>query len=388
MERKDCMLLPNWKKMVIKVGSALIAPDGAGCADKHMAPLARFITACRHRDQEVILVSSGAVAAGLAQVGKGPRGGRRSIPEKQALAALGQAQLMASWSRFFDFPCAQILLTRDDLHNRKRFVNAQNTLRALLNLGALPIVNENDSVAVDELKVGDNDNLAAHIAVLAGADLLLILSDVDGLYESNPRVDPEARLIPLVETIDDAIFARAGGSGSSVGTGGMRTKLEAAVKATARGINTVIANGSSEATMETLHQGNCPGTLFTRTGSPIAARKHWLKHALPLSGTLAVDGGAAAAMCESGASLLPSGLTSVRGNFQRGDAVAVVNHQGENLARGLVQYSAEQLQRIRGRRSSEITEILGFAYTDVIIHRGDMVMYEQPRALAKQAKNN
>ncbi len=373
-EGGDTVQLPEWKKVVVKVGSALVAPDGAGVRARHMLTTARFITECRRRGKEAILVSSGAVAAGLGSFGEPT--GKRSIPEKQALAALGQAQLIAAWSRFFDFPTAQILLTYDDLHSRKRYVNARNTIRALLKLGALPIVNENDSVAVDELKVGDNDNLAAHMAVLADADLLLILSDVDGLYEANPRENPDARLIPRVTEIGPETYDLAGGKGSAVGTGGMVTKLQAADKATARGIEVVIANGRKDETVDALLQGLNPGTHFTRGASPLAARKHWLLHALPERGVITVDRGAERALCERGASLLPSGVIDVRGDFQRGDAVTIQGPGGEPQARGLAQYSADQLQRIKGCRSNDISGILGFSFTDVVVHRGDMVLLE------------
>jgi len=322
----------------------------------------------------VILVSSGAVAAGLGSCPGLVR--KRSIPEKQALAALGQSLLMEAWRRFFDFPTAQILLTHDDLRNRKRYVNARNTLRTLLELGALPIVNENDTVAVDELKVGDNDNLAAHVATLVEADLLLILSDVDGLYTANPSTDPGARLIPSVATIDASVFARAGGRGSKVGTGGMITKLEAARKATSAGIEVVIANGREDRTVEALLAGRCPGTHFVRNGSPMAARKHWLLHTLPVRGRVTIDTGAMRAVRDRGASLLPSGVVAVAGDFQRGDAVAIASADDSFAARGLAQYSAEQLERIKGVQSAEIAEILGFAFTDVIVHRGDLVLLE------------
>ncbi|MEL6716709.1 MAG: glutamate 5-kinase, partial [Planctomycetota bacterium] len=220
--------LRPWTRAVLKVGSALVAPDGRGCSTTHALGIARFVLDAHARGREVILVSSGAVAAGLATQPEAASGASRTIPQKQALAAIGQARLMAHWDRLFDAPCAQILLTHDDLADRTRFLNARTTLAELLALGAIPVVNENDTVAVEELKVGDNDNLAAHVAVLAEADLLIICSDIDGLYDADPRTTPEARLIPVVERVDERIHALAGGAHHPSATGGMRTKLQAA----------------------------------------------------------------------------------------------------------------------------------------------------------------
>lgn len=367
--------IPKYKRIVIKVGSALVAPDGRGCSNRYLLPIAQFISLQRQRDVQVVLVSSGAVAAGKDILPEQPRW-QRSIPEKQAFAAIGQARLMETWNRFFDFPCAQILLTYDDLNNRRRFVNAQNALIEIMRLGALPIVNENDSVAVDELKLGDNDNLAAHVAVLVEADLLLILSDVNGLYTANPQTDPDALLIPEVHDMDDSIETLAGDSVGPHGTGGMITKLQAAKKATSRGIDTIIANGRQPQSLEHLGKGLCPGTLFHRKTSAIAARKHWLQHALTASGTVEVDAGAAKALLQDGASLLPSGVIGLSGSWRHGEAVTVV-HKGMPIAKGLCQYGSDALARIKGHKSSEIQDILGYSYHTVIIHRGDMVMFHE-----------
>lgn len=371
--------LPQWKKAVVKVGSALVAPDGNGCRSRYLLPIAGFLAACMHEGKEMILVSSGAVAAGRTVLANDAQASRRTIPEKQALAAIGQSQLMATWSKFFDVPCAQMLLTYDDLLNRRRFVNTKNALAELLRLGALPIVNENDTVATDELKVGDNDNLAAHVAVLAEADLLIILSDVDGLYDKNPRTHEDAQKIGEVAKIDAGVYALAGPSHHHVGTGGMVTKLQAADKAAARGINTVIANGHDPDTFDALLSGLCPGTFFHRTTNPAKARKHWLRHTLPTSGHISVDLGAEKALLVDGASLLPSGITGVTGTFRHGDAVSVLGPTGEVLAKGLCQYGSESLHLIKGKKSKEIPEILGFSYSDVIIHRGDMVLMESTK---------
>ena len=254
--------IPAWRRAVIKVGSSLIAPEGRRCSTKHTLAIARFIIESREQGREVVLVSSGAVAAGVSTQPTQHQNGKRSIPEKQALAAIGQALMVASWSRLFDFPCAQLLLTYDDLFTPTRCANAKNTLMQLLAWGTLPIVNENDTVAVEELKVGDNDNLAAHVAALAEADLLIICADVDGLYDANPRLNPNAQLIREVHSVDDTVFALAGDKGSALATGGMRTKLEAAANATAHGINTIILNGTQGVNFEHLLEGYRPGTIF------------------------------------------------------------------------------------------------------------------------------
>ena len=372
--------MPDWKRVVIKVGSALIAPEGDGCRSRYLLPIARFITESLNRGREVVLVSSGAVAAGLGAVpGQGAKR-YRTIPEKQALAAIGQSRMMDVWARLLDAPCAQILLTHDDLRNRKRFVNAKNTLEQLLSWGTLPIVNENDTVAVDELKVGDNDNLAAHVAVLADADLLLILSDIDGLFNANPRLDETARLIPKVSVINQAIYDLAGDSHRAIATGGMVTKIQAAEKATSRGITTVIANGSKGLTLELLLDDRCNGTIFEPVADIVNAKKHWMQHAVPTNGYIVVDEGAAKALTQNGASLLPKGILSIRGQFKHGDAVEILcrrNHKDILLAKGLTQYGSEQLAKIKGCHSDEMQAILGYAYIKVAVHRRDMVLLEE-----------
>lgn len=364
--------LPRWSRAVVKVGSNLIAPGGGRLSTRHLLGIARLIARLREGGREVVLVSSGAVAAGRALLG-GHEG--RAIPAKQALAALGQPRMFEAWARLFDGPSAQVLLAYDDLRNRRRFVNAKNTLRELLRLGVLPIVNENDSVAVDELRVGDNDNLAAHVAVLVDADLLLILSDVDALYEADPRRHPGARRIARIEAIDEAVMALAGGAGSAVGTGGMRTKLEAAKKAAARGIATVVARGSCPVALEALARGECPGTLFAATASRVSAKRHWMRHALGCEGRLCIDAGAVRALRERGASLLPAGVREVQGSFRAGDAVEVIAEGEERpFAKGIAQYDAGDLKRIAGRPSAEFPALLGYEGPETAIHRDDLVL--------------
>jgi glutamate 5-kinase len=365
----------TWRRVVVKVGSNLIAPGGLRTSTRHLLPVARFVAEAADAGREVVIVSSGAVAAGRAVLGAAS--GSPSIGVRQALAAIGQPRMFETWARLIDRPCAQVLLARDDLQNRRRFVNAKNTLRALLELGTIPIVNENDSVAVDELKVGDNDNLAAHVAVLVEADLLVILSDVAGLFDADPRVNPAAQLIPRLPGIDEAVMALAGGAGSVVGTGGMRTKLEAAAKAAASGITTVIASGHDGDALAATLRGEWRGTLVDRAATRINAKAHWLKHALVAAGRIIVDDGASGALVQRGASLLPAGVTEVEGEFRAGDLVEVVcrGPQGEHaIARGLSQYDAAELRRIRGRPSQGIESVLGYPGAETAVHRDDMVL--------------
>jgi glutamate 5-kinase len=365
-------LLPPWKRAVVKVGSNLIAPEGQRLSTRYLLGIARLIIDARSQGREVVLVSSGAVAAGRALLGETEPLG---IPAKQALAALGQPRMFEAWARLFDFPCAQVLLGYDDLQNRRRFVNAKNTLREVLRLQALPIVNENDSVAVDELRVGDNDNLAAHVAVLVEADLLLMLSDIDGLFDADPRSNPHARLLQRVTAVDDAVMALAGGAGSGVGTGGMRTKLEAAAKAGARGIPSVIANGRDGSALEAIVRGECRGTLFDAASSQLSAKDHWMRHALASQGRIVVDAGAARALRSRGASLLPAGVIDVAGSFRAGDAVEVFEGEGGSaFAKGIAQYDAIELKRIAGRPSAGIAQVLGYAGPETAIHRDDLVL--------------
>lgn len=360
----------GWQRAVIKVGSALIAPDGNHCSAQYLLPIAQFISASRALGKEVILVSSGSVAAGR---GKINHKHRPSIAEKQAMAAIGQTKMMANWASLFDFDCAQILLTADDFHNRTRYVNIKNTLRELLKNQALPIVNENDTVVTDELKVGDNDNLAAYTAMVAQADTLIICSDIDGLYDADPRVNPKARFIPQVLEINAQIHALAGGAGSLVGTGGMRTKIQAAQKCTNSGIQTLIVNGHNSQVFAKLLDEKQPGTLFIPSKTRDKARSQWLRYTLKSKGKVIIDYGAQQALTNRGASLLPSGVVSVAGAFQPGEAVDI-EYQGLTLAKGLVLYGAVELNQIKGLHSDRIESVLGYSSGEAVIHRDDMVL--------------
>ncbi|MBO9662734.1 glutamate 5-kinase [Dokdonella sp.] len=373
--------LPNWRRAVLKVGSSLLTGADGELSGRHARGLAAFIAASRAAGREVVLVSSGAVAAGRARVpADAPRGG--GLVLRQALAALGQTRMVGLWQDLLDGAVAQVLLSHDDLRNRRRYLNARDTLLELLRLRAVPVINENDTVAVEELKLGDNDNLAAIVAALVDADLLLIASDVDGLYTAHPRLDPHAQPIDRVDAITPAVLAMAGGAGSAVGTGGMRTKLEAATKAAKAGIATVLFNGTDAATVAALTEGRLHGTCFAASGSRLAARKYWLRHAPGSGGRLRVDAGAVRAVL-GGASLLPGGIVGVDGEFARGDLVEVVAPDGDGarvVARGLCQYAAGEVRRLAGRHTREIESILGFSYGDTVIRRDDLVGFEETTA--------
>ena len=364
--------LPSWRRAVLKVGSSLLAADGGGLTPRFALGLAQFVSANLLAGREVVIVSSGAVAAGRAIVPKAAEASA-TMAARQALAALGQAQLIALWQRFFERPVAQVLLTHDDLRNRRRYLNARATLNELLALGALPVVNENDTVSVDELKLGDNDNLAAIVAALVDADALFIATDIDGLYTADPRRDPQAQPINDVPELTAEVLAMAGGSGSAVGTGGMHTKLQAAAKAGAAGIDTFLFNGRSGEVVRGLAQGRLRGTRLHAGRSRIAARKYWLRHAPVEPGAIMVDAGAALALCEKGASLLPGGVAGVEGEFRRGDMIEV--REGERcIARGISQYSAVDVRRIAGGHSRAIEATLGYDYGGNVIHRDDLVL--------------
>lgn len=360
----------TWHRAVIKVGSSLIAPDGNQCSATYLLPLARFITASLSQGKEIILVSSGSVAAGRSKI---RHHHHPSIAEKQAMAAIGQMEMMANWQRFFDIPCAQILLTADDLHNRVRYVNIQNTLRELLSNKVLPVVNENDTVAVNELKVGDNDNLAAYTALVAQADTLIICSDIDGLFTADPRKDETARLMDEVTTIDESIYAIAGGAGSTVGTGGMRTKIEAADKCTKSGIQTLIVNGREGVVFDELLDGKIVGTYFSPQLNNDKARTGWIRHTLKSAGEVHINVGAKHALVESGASLLPAGVIAVDGDFKPGEAVNIV-FDSHTLAKGICLYSSADMDTIKGLKSDQIEQKLGFIVGDAAVHRDNLVL--------------
>lgn len=368
------MSTPAWRRAVLKVGSALIAPDGNGCSAKYLLAIARFITQCRERGIDIVLVSSGSVAAGRSHFDFSHQ--NLPVALKKAMAAVGQNEMMSNWSRFFDFPCAQVLLTHGDLGDRERYVSIKNTIEALLENQILPIVNENDTVATDAMKVGDNDNLAAMVATVADADTLVICSDVDGLYDKDPTVFSDAKRLPVVEEIDEHIFSLAGPPRNAIATGGMRTKVEAAEKASSHGIDTYIVNGRDGDTFEQLLRGDNPGTLFRKHHSPLSNRKHWLRHTIKAQGAVVVDHGAAQALVEDGASLLSTGVTDVEGEFERGDAV-IIREGDKALAKGICQYSSWELNYLKGRHAGTINDTVEPGHPDEVIHRDNLTILEE-----------
>jgi glutamate 5-kinase len=373
--------LPAWRRAVLKVGSSLLAgfadQSGGGLDPRYAAGLARFIADARAQQREVVLVSSGAVAAGRSRIEAGGNG----IVLRQALASLGQASLIAFWQGLSPVPVAQVLLTHDDLRNRRRYLNARASLRELLRLGALPVINENDTVAVDELKLGDNDNLAAAVASLVDADLLLIATDIGGFYSGHPQRDPNARPISRVAAVTPELLLAASGGAGALGTGGMRTKLEAAAKAATAGVATALFCGRDAQVVAALSEGRLHGTLVAARTDRLRARKQWLRHA-PANGCLRIDAGAIAALHERGASLLPGGVVAVEGEFRRGDVVELCA-AGEGsavLARGLVQYNSVEVGRLKGRHSRDIEALIGFRYGESLVHRDDLVLLERADA--------
>jgi glutamate 5-kinase len=374
--------LTRARRLVVKVGSGLITSPGEGLDAKRIRSLAGDIAAIVGERRDVALVSSGAIAAGTARLGLTSR--PRSIPEKQAAAAVGQSALMWHYEQAFKrhgIKVGQVLLTSQDISDRGRYLNARNTLLALLDFGVLPIVNENDTVAVDEIKVGDNDNLAALVAHLIDADLLVLLTDVDGLYTGDPRRDPSARRIETVEAVTEEIrnlcFDDVGRDGR-VSVGGMVTKLEAAQKAGASGIPMVIASGREPGTLARVLKGEPLGTHFLPRDDRLAARKRWIAFAVPPQGRLTVDAGARKALTENGKSLLPSGVVGVQGEFSAGEVVAVTETDGQEFARGLVNYDAGELRKIRGAKTAEIEKTLGYKGLAEVIHRDNLVVLSGP----------
>ena len=363
------------RRVVVKIGSSLLSAE-EGLDLRRIRTLVQEVAELATNGREFILVTSGAVAAGRARLRLRER--PKTIPQKQAAAAVGQIDLMAAYKECFEARgrhVAQILLTREDLSNRRRYLNAKHAIAALLEARVLPIVNENDSVAVDEIKLGDNDNLSAAVAALVEADLLVILSDVDGLYTADPRQQPDAQPVPVVEASDPQAERYAAASSGRLGTGGMATKLEAARKAAAAGISTIIADGRSDDALGRVLDPNAAcGTLVVPSTDRLASRKHWIAFTLRPQGVLHLDAGAAAALRERGRSLLPSGVKVVEGAFGAGDCVRCVAPDGAEVARGLVNYSAGELRRIQGAHTRDIDSILGYKISDEIIHRDDMVI--------------
>jgi glutamate 5-kinase len=379
--------LTRVRRIVVKVGSGLVTAPERGPDPGRIHALAADLAAVLAGRRQVVLVSSGAIVTGAARLGL--EGRPRTIPEKQAAAAVGQSALMWRYAQAFrrhGREVAQVLLTGQDIADRTRYLNARNTLLTLLDFGVLPIVNENDTVAVDEIKVGDNDNLAALVAHLVDADLLLLLTDVDGFYTGDPRRDPAARRLDTVDAVTAELERLVYDDSASISVGGMGTKLQAARKATGSGIAMIIAGGREPAVVQRVLQGEPLGTYFAPRGDRLAARKRWIAFAVPPQGRLTVDAGAQRALTERGKSLLPSGLVDVTGAFEAGEVVALAGPGGEEFARGLVNYGAAECRRLRGARTSAIEQALGYKGFDEIVHRDNLVLLSTGGAAAGGAE--
>ncbi len=376
MKRKG--IIKNAQKVVIKVGSSVLTTSRKGIDLRRVQRLTEGIYDVVESGRKVVLVSSGAIAVGMDRLGI--RGRVDGIPVKQAIAAIGQPHLMALYDEYFQrkgIQISQILLTRDDLNHRRRYLNARDTITSLFKFGALPIINENDTVVVEEIKVGDNDNLSVLVSGLIQADLLIILSDTEGLFDKDPKVYPDACLISEVDEINEGVMCAAGGSFSPTGIGGMPVKLEAIQKAASFGIPTILASGKREHVLREIFSGKDVGTLFMPQRDPLSCKKQWVAYGVRSSGVLFLDDGAVKALLYGGKSLLPTGVVRVSGNFERGEAVDIRNLSDELIAKGLVNYSVQEVEKIKGQRSFKIKKILGYTYGDELVHRDQLVILTQ-----------
>lgn len=365
----------KYRRIVIKIGSALLVERGTGLKASWLDAMCADIVALRAAGCEVLVVSSGAIALGRTVLSLAP--GALKLEESQAAAAVGQIALARAWSESLSASgvvAGQILLTLGDTEERRRYLNARATISQLMKLGAVPIINENDTVATSEIRYGDNDRLAARVATMTGADLLVLLSDIDGLYTAPPHLDPDARFLDTIAEITPEIEAMAGGAASELSRGGMRTKIDAGKIATSAGCAMIIASGKPHHPLRALAEG-ARSSWFAPSGSPVTARKTWIAGQLLPAGSLSIDAGAENAL-RSGKSLLPAGVRVVKGAFSRGDTVAILNGAGREIGRGLAGYDADEARLIAGRKSSEIPDILGYAGRAAMVHRDDMVMVQ------------
>jgi glutamate 5-kinase len=363
---------------VIKVGSSTLTTEDGHPNPEYIRSLAADVLELKSNGYSPILVSSGAISAGMQALKLSGR--PRTIPQKQAAAAVGQGLLMHLYSTVFErlgITVAQMLLTKDDLNDRKRYINSRNTLNALIKMGAIPIINENDTVAVDEIRVGDNDTLAAMVAAQADASALVILSDVDGLYTHNPNEQPDAKIIRVIEKVDRRIEGLAGGVGSAFGTGGMRTKINAARICSRSGVTMYIANGKACRAIARALSGEIGSKFLPNNAVLLKSKKRWIAFGSTPCGTLIINSGASKHIVHGGSSLLPAGIVEVTGEFSGGDMIAVVDETGLTVARGIVNYSADSLRQIMGKQSTAIEETLGTAGPDEAVHRDNLVLTTQ-----------
>ena len=378
--------MEKYRRIVIKIGSALLVDRKTGLKKQWLDGMCADIAALKARGIDVLVVSSGAIALGRTVLDL--PSGVLKLEESQAAAAVGQIALARAWSESLStdgIVAGQILLTLGDTEERRRYLNARATINQLLKIGAVPIINENDTVATSEIRYGDNDRLAARVATMTGADLLVLLSDIDGLYTAPPHLDPEARFLETIPAITPQIEAMAGGAASELSRGGMRTKIDAGKIATVAGCAMIIASGKTDRPLQAIAEG-ARSSWFAPSASPVTARKTWIAGQLLPAGSIAIDAGAETALV-SGKSLLPAGVRQVTGSFSRGDTIAIIGTEGREIARGLAGYDADEARQIIGRKSSEIAAILGYAGRAAMVHRDDMVMTAARREAEPQGSD-
>lgn len=373
LSRKD--IIKNINTAIIKIGSSVLTDDDGMLDESVFSVLAEQISGISKKGIKVVIVSSGAIASGMKKLGL--KNKPNDIHMKQAISACGQTSLIANYEQAFKkhgYDVAQILLTHDALSNRTRFLNARKTIRHLLDMKIIPVINENDTVSFEEIMFGDNDNLAALVTTLVEADVLILLSNIDGIFDFDPKKRSDAKLIPMIEEVDSKIEKIAGGTTGRTTTGGMKTKILAAKKAATLGVPSIIANGKDEKVLEKIFNSQDTGSLILPAKEKLKVRKQWIGFALKSVGKLFLDDGASRAITENGKSLLPSGIVKVEGTFGIGDPVSCYNADNAEICRGLTSYNSSELSRIMGKKSSEIENILGYKYGDVVIHRDEMAI--------------
>ncbi|MCP4416975.1 MAG: glutamate 5-kinase [Chloroflexi bacterium] len=364
-----------YQRIVVKLGTSVLTDGSPELDHPHMVELVRQCADMHREGKDIIVCTSGAIAVGRHRLGFPDI--PNTVTNKQMFAAVGQSRLMQMWERYFEIfgiHVGQILLTRADVTNRSRYLNARDTLQTLLENRIVPIINENDAVATEEIKVGDNDNLSALVSTLSEADLLLLLTDQPGLFTADPRTNPDAQLIPEVNKIDETVKALAGGSVSGLGVGGMATKLQAADTARRAGADVVIASGHAPNVIARIASGESVGTRFPALENPLENRKRWIFAGRKTQGTIVIDDGAVRALLKNGRSLLPAGITAVNGTFGRGDSICIEDPNGQELARGISRYTSNDLHQIAGLQSNQIEATLGYGYGSVIVHRNDLIL--------------
>ncbi len=368
-------LISDIKRVVLKIGSSMLTDSDGNLLESRFGDITAQVSELRSRGIEVIIVSSGAIASGMKKLGINERG--IDIHTKQAIAACGQSSLIWSYEKGFsrfNINVAQILLTHNGFSDRKRFLIARKTIQRLLEMGIIPVVNENDTVAIEEIMIGDNDNLAALVTSMTEADLLILLTNIDGIYSDDPRKNKNAEFIPVIKEIDNEIKKIGGGTSGKTTTGGMKTKIEAVKKASAFGVPSIVANGEKSDAIKRIFNGEDYGTLVLPSQDKLRARKHWIAFNLKAAGNIVLDDGARDAILKKGKSLLPSGIKNVEGNFGIGDCIVCLDEKGKEIARGITSYSSDEIQKIAGVKSTEVEKILGYKYSDEVIHRDDLAV--------------